>query len=216
MEATPARIRRSCRGPACPQTSLDRALDSLLDKGLVDRITPYSTTASPKNRQYLVADPYLRLWLRFVGPATDTIDRGRGELVVANVNDDYATYRGRAIEPTIREALELSLPDERFSGAHHVGSYWNRTGTIEVDLVAGDARPRAGTISFVGSITWQDDRTFRRSDTAALATQRASVPGADEHTALIGVSRQGFDADAGLDAQLTAEDIIEAYRRRRS
>lgn len=195
-----------------PQTSLDRALHSLLDKGLVDRVTPYSAAASPRNRQYLVADPYLRFWLRFVGPATETIDRGRGELVVAKVSDNYPTYRGRAIEPTIREALELSLPDARFGVARYVGSYWNRTSTIEVDLVAGDTRPRASTITFVGSIRWREDQNFHRSDTAALATQRAAVPGADDDTALLGVSRRGFDPDAGLDAQLTAEDIIAAYR----
>ena len=64
----------------------------------------------------------------------------------------------------------------------------------------------------MGSIKWRDDQAFRRADRAALATQRASVPGADEDTALLGVARQTFDADAGLDIQLTADDIVAAYR----
>ena len=195
-----------------PQTSLDRALDSLLDKGLVERLTPYSAKPSPKNRQYVVADPYLRFWLRFVGHATDTIDRGRGELVVADAKRNFSTFRGRAIEPTIREALEQTLPDERFAAARHVGSYWNRADTVEVDLVGGDTRPRASAIAFVGSIKWRDDQTFRRADTAALLAQRAAVPGADAATALVCASRHGFDADVGLDVELTPNDIIAAYR----
>lgn len=195
-----------------PQTSLDRALQSLVDKGLVDRLSPYSTRASPKNRRYLIADPYLRFWLRFIGPHTDTIDRGRGGLVVADVRRDWSTFRGRAIEPIIRRTLEQLLPDHRFRLARYVGSFWNRTSTVEVDLVGGDAQPCAKNIAFVGSIKWRDDQTFHRADAAALAEQRASVPGADTSTVLVGVSRHGFDADAGLDVSLGPDDIIAAYR----
>lgn len=195
-----------------PQTSLDRATDVLLDKGVVDRLTPYSAKPSPRNRQYLVSDPYLRFWLRFVGPATDTIDRGRGELVVANVKKNWSTFRGRAIEPTVREAVERLLPDDRFGSARYVGAYWNRTNTVEVDLVGGDKARRAEGIAFVGSIKWRDNQTFHRTDAAQLAAQRLSVPGAETSTALLGVSRDGFDADAGVDIELTAEDIVAAHR----
>jgi uncharacterized protein len=195
------------------QTTLDRALGSLLDKGLVDRVTPYAAKPSPKNRRYLVADPYLRFWLRFAGPAVDTIERGRGELVVAEVERDWATFRGRAIEPIVQRALEQMLPDRRFGASRHIGSWWNRTSTIEVDLVGGDAVPTAHTVAFVGSIKWRDAQPFHRTDTAALATQRVAVPGATDATLLLGVSRQGFDADAGLDLQLGADDLIAAYRR---
>lgn len=195
-----------------PQSSLDRALATLLDKGVVDRLTPYSTKPSPKNRHYVVADPYLRFWLRFVGPATDTIERGRGELAVADVKRDWSTFRGRAIEPIVRDAIEQALPDRRLGAARHVGGFWNRTSTIEVDLVGGDALPQARTIPFVGSIKWRDDRRFQRADAATLATQRAAVPGADADTLLLGVSRAGFDADASLDLRLTPEDLLAAYR----
>ncbi len=195
-----------------PQTSLDRALDVLIRKGIVDGLTPYSTRASPKSRRYLVADPYMRFWLRFVGHQTDTIDRGRGELVVAEVARAWSTFRGRAIEPTIREALELSLPDERFGAARHVGGYWNRSSTIEVDLVGGDRVPCARTVSFVGSIKWRDDQPFDRGDAAALAAQRPDVPGTDAATTLVGVSRRGFAAKSGLDVALTPEDVLAVYR----
>jgi len=195
-----------------PQSSLDRALTSLVEKGVVDRLTPYAVRASPKNRQYVVADPYLRFWLRFARPAIDTIERGRGELAVAHAERDWSTFRGRAIEPIVRDAIERTLPEARFGAARHVGGWWNRTSSVEVDLVGGDVRPQASEIAFVGSIKWRDEQPFGRADAATLATQRAAVPGADADTLLLGVSRSGFDTDAALDLRLTPEDLLGAYR----
>lgn len=195
-----------------PQVSLDRALQILVDKGVVDRLTPYSAEAAGRNRLYVVSDPYLRFWLRFVGDGLDTIERGRGALVVDNALAGWPAFRGRAIEPIIRAAIEQLLPDSRFGGARHVGGYWNRTATVEVDLVGGDRQPVAKRIDFVGSIKWGEKRTFTRTDTAALAEQRGSVFGTDEKTRLIGVSRGGFAKDTGLDLELGAPEILDASR----
>ncbi len=194
------------------QTALDRALRSLVDKGIVERSTPYAAIASPKNRQYLVADPYMRFWLGFVGPNIDLIERGGGELVARTVLERWPAFRGHAIEPTIRDAVSRLLPGRRFAGARHVGGYWNRTHTVQVDLIGGDARPVAKHIGFVGSIKWRERQPFDRADTAALIAQRARVPGAEQATKLVGVSRRGFAKDAGLDVALTAQQILAAYR----
>jgi AAA+ ATPase superfamily predicted ATPase len=193
------------------QTALDRSLKLLVEKGVVERVVPYSTVTSPKTREYLIADPYMRFWLSFVGPNIEEIDRGRGELVAQAALESWPTFRGRAIEPTIRAAIERMLPDERFGGAKHAGSYWNRVHTVQVDLVGGDHRPVARRIGFVGSIKWRERRSFDRADTAALATHRAQVPGADAHTRLVGVARAGFARNSGLDVTLSAKDIVAAW-----
>lgn len=193
-----------------PQTSLDRAIGVVIDKGVVDRLAPYSTAPAPRNPQYVVSDSYLRFWLRFVGDATDMIDRGRGELVVADMLRSWPTFRGRAIEPTIRAAIERMLPDPRFDAARHVRGFWNRSGTVDVDLVGGDRIPTARTIGFVGSIKWREDRPFDRRDAAALIEQRPAVPGADAATKLVGASRRGFEPGGGLDVELGPEEIIAA------
>jgi uncharacterized protein len=195
-----------------PQTSLNRAIDVLLHKGVVDRLTPYSAKPPAKNRLYLVSDPYLRFWLRFIGGAIDTIDRGRGDLVAADVRQNWSTFRGRAIEPIVRNGIERILPDERFGAARHVGAFWTRNNSIEVDLVGGDTLPSAKHIGFVGSVKWREDHAFDRADGSALAAKRLSVPGTDASTKLIGVSRRGFVPRNGLDVELAPEDIIAAYR----
>jgi hypothetical protein len=41
---------------------------------------------------------------------------------------------------------------------------------------------------------------------------RASVPGTDAQTRLVGVSRAGFRDAAGLDVKLSARDLLAAWR----
>ena len=46
------------------------------------------------------------------------------------------------------------------------------------------------------------------------ATSRSEIPGVNGVTRLVGVSRTGFNV-AGLDLELGADDVLEAYRPRR-
>lgn len=197
-----------------PGTSLRDALVLLTGKGLVERATPYSAVAHPKNARYLIADSYLRFWLRFVG--TDGIElaeRGRGRVLLERVLGSWPTYRGAAIEPVVRAAMERLLPDRRFGAAMYVGGFWTRDNSVEVDLVGGDRAPVASRIGFVGSVKWRSSAPFDRGDSGALVRQRAALPGATGATALVGVSRSGFGPQADLDVEIGAQDILAAYRR---
>ncbi len=193
-------------------TTVNETLELLRSRNVVQRLTPYSTRASTKIALWEVVDPYLRFWLRFVDRGIDLIERGRGSLLLERFARAWPAYRGLAIEHLVREALELLLPDpDRFADARHVGAYWNRIGTVEVDLVGGDERPTAKRLGFVGSIKWRTEGRFGRADGFALAAQREQVPGASGDTPLVGVSAQGFDEDASLDVRLSPEDLIAAW-----
>ena len=191
--------------------ALDRALDVLREKRVVDRLTPYSTKRSASSPQYLVSDPYLRFWLRFVNEKIDRIERGRGALLVDDFERSWSSFRGRAVEPLVRASFARLLPDsDRFGSAELVGSFWNRAGTIEVDLVGGDRAGVAREVSFIGSIKWRETGAFDSRDAHALGQQRDAVPGA-LGARLVGVSRAGFERDATLDAQLTPEQLVSAW-----
>lgn len=194
-------------------TTVNETLDALRARGVVRRLTPYSTKRTTRTALWEVADPYMRFWLRFVDRQIDLIERGRGELVRERFERGWPAYRGRAIEPLVQEGLELLLPDpQRFGDACYVGAYWNRTGTVEVDLVGGDEWPVAERVGFLGSVKWRQARPFGRSDALALAARRDDVPGAGDGTLLVGVSSRGFDDDAPLDVRLSAEELIDAWR----
>jgi AAA+ ATPase superfamily predicted ATPase len=191
------------------EKSLARALAVLVSKGLVDSRLPYAAPPGRKDRRYVVVDPYLRFWLRFIAPNIDEIDRGRGDLVVARIERDWSTFRGRAIEPIIQRSVERLLPDPRFGEARFVGGYWTRTNDPEVDLVGAADRDHPTVVDFVGSIKWREAAPFTRRDTERLIEERVKVPGA-RAARLVGVSRSGFAAPA-LDVELTAGDLLQGW-----
>ncbi|MFC7546381.1 ATP-binding protein [Plantactinospora sp. GCM10030261] len=207
-ERTFTNIARAAGGIA--HTSLTRSLDVLLAKRIVAAELPLWTRPS-KDRRYRVTDPYLRFWLRFIGPYLPEIERLRGDLTVRRIRTGWTAWRGRAIEPLLRESLARLLPDEALPAAPAVGSYWNRSNTVEIDIVGADREPIAREVHFLGSIKWLERSPFDNHDLAALQGHRASLT--DEPLPLVAVSRNGSTA-TGLAASYDAADLLTAWRAR--
>jgi AAA+ ATPase superfamily predicted ATPase len=195
-----------------PRTSLDRALHLLAEKHVAQKQLPYAGRAASGSGRWLVSDPYLRFWLRFVEPNVELVERGRGRLALELVRRDWEGYRGRAIEPIVRASIERMLPAEHFGDARFVGGYWTRDNRVEVDLVGGTERSAPTPVSFVGSVKWRQDAPFNRTDAAVLASTRAAIPGAGPATPLVGVSRGAFDDAGVLDVELSADELLAAWR----
>lgn len=205
-ERTFANIGRAAGG--LPQASLNRSLGLLVDKRVVAVDRPLSTKSSAETR-YRVADSHLRFWLAFVGPHMAEIERGRGDRVLARVRASWTSWRGRAIESLVRDGLSR-LPAEAKAGADGVvGAYWTRRNDPEVDIVIADRTPVAKAVSAVGSIKWLESQPFDSRDLARLVIHRAQVPGADDATPLIVVSRSGCEV-AGVTA-LGPDDLMAAW-----
>jgi uncharacterized protein len=62
-------------------------------------------TDGAREARYRIDEPYLRFWLPFVGPGIPMIERGRGDRVLKSIRTSWTSWRGRAIEPVIRDAL---------------------------------------------------------------------------------------------------------------
>ncbi len=194
--------------------TLNDALDLLVEqKGLVARELPYAVPRGKKAPKYIVNDPYLRFWLRFVGPHMEELSRGRADLVIERIERDWQLYRGRAVEPLVRDSLERLLADpalsERLGGARHLGAWWRRDHSVEVDLVGGD-RPEPAAIGFIGSVKWRERGRFSAKDLAQLARQRTQGPGA-EGAKLVAVSRSGFEKGLGADASFGPDELLGAW-----
>ncbi len=187
--------------------TLETTLATLIAKQVIDKALPYSAQPRPKLSRYYVCDPYLRFWLRFIRPSIPALERGRGDIVYRHIRESFPSFAGHAIEPLVRNAIQTLLPDPRFGGAQFVGSFWNRDGSVEVDLVGGRGQAGSEQIDFVGSIKWREKGELDRGDLSRLIQHRALIPGATPQTLLVGVSRSGFGVD-GLDVRLTPEDIV--------
>ncbi|GAB7006409.1 ATP-binding protein [Nocardioides sp. AN3] len=195
-----------------PQMSLTRSLNVLTSKRIVAADQPLSTRSGSRDKRYRVADPYLRFWLAFVGPYVAEVERGRGDRVLARVQASWTSWRGRAIEPVLREALDRLAPPVA-GGANGapgvVGGYWTRTNVPEIDIVIADRQPVATEILAVGSIKWLENAAFDGKDLGQLLTHRTQLPGASSDAPLVVVSRSGCEVD-GV-AHFAPEDLIAAY-----
>lgn len=189
--------------------SLNRALGLLAAKRLVEAVTPLSTRPSRETR-YFVTDPHLRFWLAFVGPCLPEIERGRGDQSLRRIMNSWSSWRGRAIEPVLRESLRR-LPEGTLpAGTNVIGGYWTRKNDPEIDLVGADRGPVARSITMAGSIKWQDSRPFDRHDLGRLLIHRSQLPGADETTPLVAVSRTESTVD-GVRV-LGPDEILAAWK----
>lgn len=193
------------------ETAVTRALKVLVDtKRVVGVDHPVGTPPSTKLRRYRIRDPYQRFWFRFIEPQLANIARGRSDLAVAGLRRGWPSWRGKAIEPTVHEGLFRTAPDlETLADIVQVGGWWNRNNKPEVDIVAArDAQGR--NIAAIGTVKWRENAPITRNDVVALHGARAVVPGAAD-ALLLGVCPAGARADAGLDVEFSARQMLAAW-----
>jgi hypothetical protein len=192
-----------------PASNLDRSLKFLTTTKRMIRVDQPLSGRPLRAPRYVVDDPYLRFWLRFVEPALGEIERRRGSEVAERIGAQWSAYRGRAVEPIIRVALERRLPDDRLPGARFVGGYWTRKNEPEIDLVGGDKPSAPANVGFVGSIKWRERAAFDDRDVAALSAAAVQIPGVSVATPLVAVSRTGAHRNVrGIAAIFSPEQLV--------
>ncbi|ADB32742.1 ATPase [Kribbella flavida DSM 17836] len=176
---------------------------------------PLSTTPG-KPTLYRIADSNLRLYLGVLRAAHEQARRGRPEAAFRLIERRWTSWRGRAVEPVVREALELAalagaLP---WPDVERVGGWWNRRFDPELDLVGADRAPIARRVDFAGSVKWLGT-PYDRHDLRELTHAARAVPGFDAGAAgLVVVSLSGLSSDlrrADVDLVWTADDVAAAW-----
>lgn len=183
-------------------------------KRVVEGRQPLSTAAS-RDTRYEIVDPYLRFYMRFIDRLIGEIERGRGRVAANLILGDWKTYRGKAIEHLVREAIDEILPDPRFGDALATGGFWTTDHQTEIDLVGADRRQSpAKAISFVGTVKWRENHPLDLKDLNVLIRQAAAVPGAAEDVRKVGVTRSGVEerAHAAFDVVLEPDELLAAWR----
>ena len=123
-----------------PHASVGKYLDVLRRLRLVRRETPLTEARPERSRKglYLLADPFLRFWFRYVYPNRSALEAGRSrEVLEAVVLPDLDTFMGQPYEQICRQ--HLIADGSRLLGWQplRVGRYWDSR--TEIDLVAVDA-----------------------------------------------------------------------------
>ena len=194
------------RGAA--QTAITRALKILEGpKGQIRIEVPSGAPSNSRLRRYRLTDPYLRFWFRFISRHLEDISRSRGDLAVAAFDASWASWRGRAIEPYVNEAVtRLSATHPELAGVQQAGAWWNRDNSLEVDIV-----PRtADNIATAGTIKWRPRGGVNRAEMAELANVRNVIPHAGG-ARLLAVCPSGLAPGASADLLLLPADLLAAW-----
>ncbi len=190
------------------ETATTRALRTLTDtKRLIEREQPAWAPQSSKLRRYRVTDPYLRFWFRYVERQVDCIARGRSDLALAHFERDWSSWRGRSIEPVVREALaRLAVDGGPLAGVEVVAPWWVRDGSVEVDVVAATSSATA----LLGTIKWRAKGGVTAREIDDLRRHREKIPRSD--AALLAAISPGGAAPRSADVIYTATDLLAAWR----
>jgi uncharacterized protein len=199
-----------------PSGSLSPILRRLVDAKRALAIDEPLSTQPGKPALYRVADSNLRLYLAMLRTAQEHARRGRPEAAFRVVSRRWQSWRGRAVEPLIRESLRLAAETDGFPwpGTEAIGGWWNRQFDPEVDLVGADRAPVARRLTFAGSIKWLAS-PFDAHDLADLHAASARVPGFTVGTTGLAVVSHSGVADglslAGVELVWSPEDIVSVW-----
>ena len=200
-----------------PSGALSPLLRRLVTEKRVLAIDEPLSTRPGRPALYRVSDSNLRLYLAALRGAHDLARRGQSGAAFQLVERRWNSWRGRAVEPLVRHALELAALSGRlpWPDAEAVGGWWNRQFSPEVDLVGADRAPVARRIVFAGSIKWLAS-SFDDHDLARLNATAPQVPGfVLGESGLMIVSRSAPAPDLDLrrvDVVWRPADILGAWR----
>jgi AAA+ ATPase superfamily predicted ATPase len=197
-------------GGKTAETAVTRAVKVLADVKQIVAVDLPGGRAGSRLKRYRIADSYLRFWFRFVEPQLRNIEVGRPDLAVAAFRRSWAAWRGKAIEPLVREAVLRLAPSMAppLTSIESVNPWWERSGTYEFDLVGAE---RNGLPVAVGSVKWREGQPFTDRDLAKLAMARSVIPHA-ERAGLLAVSPHGLAPGVSADMVLTAADLLAAWQ----
>jgi len=205
-----SRIASTLGGGSAAETAISRATDTLAQAKRIVAIDLPAGSRSGRLKRYRIADSYLRFWFRFIEPHLRNIEVGRSDLAVRAFHSSWSAWRGKAIEPIVREAVLRLAPTLQapYDSIESVGGWWNRTGSHEYDLLG---LSRTGTPVAVGSIKWRERSVFGARDLAELANARSVIPGAGA-AGLLAIAPRGARPSVRADLVLNAEDLLAAWR----
>ncbi|NEA32739.1 ATP-binding protein [Streptomyces sp. SID13031] len=205
------------RDGGLPSGTLSPLLQRLTREKQVLAIDEPLSTVAGKPALYRVADSNLRLYLGVLRSVHEQARRGRPEAGFRVIERRWATWRGRAVEPMVRESLELAglagaLP---WPEVETVGGWWNRQFDPEVDLVGADRAPIATRLAFAGSVKWLSS-PFDGHDLNGLRRAVTAIPGFDPVVAgLVVASLSGVAPGVDLrpdELLWTPADVVGAWR----
>lgn len=91
---------------------------------------PFNAKPGSKLQKYFIADSYLRFWFRFIYRNKTAVEMENFDFIKQSIAQNIQVYKGYVLEQFFHDLFSQS---HKFN---KIGSYWNRSGTDEIDLIA--------------------------------------------------------------------------------
>ena len=102
------------------------------DYGLISKNIPIFAKVETKNVRYTIEDNFLSFWFRFIYKYSYIIEIGGYEQLKTIISRDYNTFSGKMLERYFKAQYAEQKTYTR------LGTYWDRKGENEIDLLAID------------------------------------------------------------------------------
>lgn len=111
------------------------------DYSYIHRKQPLFSKPNGRNSRWSLDDCFLRFWFRFILRNQALVEMERNDLLLEIVEKGYEQYTGTTLEQYFRQKW---MEEERVTS---VGSYWDRKGLNEIDLIALNDIDKTATLA---------------------------------------------------------------------
>ena len=182
------------------RSNLTRYLHVLQELGYIARQVPATVRHPEQSRQgrYVIIDPYMRFYFRFLAPHLGAIEQGRVRQVTNLLYDHLLDFIGtHTFEELCREWIGVRAEMGAFSFLpERIGSYWSKQ--AQVDVVALNWRTKD---ILLGECKWgQKPVGGEVIQTLLGKTDKVLPETADWRVHYAFFARQGFTAEAQTEA----------------
>ena len=102
------------------------------DYHVIKHITPIFSKPNSRSTRWTISDMYLRFFFRFVHPMASLVESGRFDLLRRGIDSSLSDYEGWVLKDYFRTRI---AEEDTYT---EIGSYWNRKGDVEIDIVVLD------------------------------------------------------------------------------
>ena len=193
------------------RTNIVKYLRVLQELGYVKRQVPVTVRRPERSRKgrYVITDPYLRFYFRFLAPNLSFIERGMVQQAVNLMQDHLMDFIGTH---TFEELCQDWVATQADLGAlpflpERIGSIWSPQ--AQVDVAAINWRMKE---ILLGECKWSADRVGRGVIRTLKSKAATVLPPGDWAVHYVFFSRSGFSASAQAEAMTIKARLVDLER----
>ncbi len=100
------------------------------DYGIIKKVSPINAPEKSKNIKYRLDDYFYSFWFRFIYKNQTAVEAENFRYIKEKIKEEWPLHKGYQFEKIIRDHLK------GLSTFNVIGSYWDRKGENEIDVVA--------------------------------------------------------------------------------